>query len=190
MSEVTNTPYHIRNDRPCPTRRELLKIGTWNVRTMNTKGKLENVKEEMRRNGLHVIGISEVRWKENSDFNSDGFRVVYSGGKDRLRGVAIVLDSMTAKRVIEVDQISDRVIVVKLQAEPVDIVLVQVYMPTTDHEDEEIEMIYEQLDKILSKQKGTDYVVVMGDMNAVVGEGRDGMEVEKFGLGKRNDRGE
>ena len=51
-------------------------------------------------------------------------------------------------------------------------------------------MIYEQLDKILSKQKGTDYVVVMGDMNAVVGEGRDGMEVEKFGLGKRNDRRE
>src|ERR1044072_1387838 len=126
-----------RTNRPCPSKRELLKIGTWNLRTMNTKGKLENVKEEMRRDGLNVLGISEVRWKKNDDFNSDGFRVVYSGVKDRLRGVAIVVDSKTAKRVIEVDQTSDRVIVVKLQAESVDIhvVLVQVYMPTTDHED-------------------------------------------------------
>ena len=107
-----------------------------------------------------------------------------------MKGVAIVLDSKAAKRVSEVEQISDRMIVVKLQAEPVDIVLVQVYMPTTDHEDEEIERMYEQLDEIVCKQKGTDYVVIMGDMNAVVGEGRNEMEVGKFGLGKRNDRGE
>ena len=167
-----------------------MRIGTWNVRTMNVKGKVENVKEEMRRNGINVLGISEVRWKESGDFISDGFRVVYSGGNDRMRGVAIVLDSKAAKRVSEVEQISDRMIVVKLQAEPVDVVLVQVYMPTTDHEDEEIERMYEQLDEIVYKQKGTDYVVIMGDMNAVVGEGRDEMEVGKFGLGKRNDRGE
>ena len=30
----------------------------------------------------------------------------------------------------------------------------------------------------------------MRDWNAVVGEGRDGREVEEFGLGKRNDRGQ
>ena len=119
-----------QTDRPGPSEKEELKIGTWNVRTMNGEGKVENVKEEMRRNGINVLGISEVRWKENGDFISDGFRVVYSGGKDWHRGVAIVLDSNAAKRVIEVEQISDRVIVVKLQAEPVDIVLVQVYMPT------------------------------------------------------------
>src|ERR1051325_10181823 len=54
-----------------------LKIGTWNVRTMNVKGKLENIKEEMRRNGLNVLGLSEVRWKESGDFESDDYRVVY-----------------------------------------------------------------------------------------------------------------
>jgi hypothetical protein len=76
-----------RTERPGP---EELRIGTWNVRTMNIKGKVENVKEEMRRNGINVLGISEVRWKESGDFISDGFRVVYSGGNDRMRGVAIV----------------------------------------------------------------------------------------------------
>ena len=42
----------------------------------------------------------------------------------------------------------------------------------------------------MRKQKGTDYVVVMGDMNALIGEGSDGSEVGEFGLGKRNERGE
>jgi hypothetical protein len=32
-------------------------------------------------------------------------------------------------------------------------------------------------------QKGSDHVVIMGDWNAVVGEGRDELVVEKFGLG-------
>ena len=44
---------------------------------MNVKGKLENVKNEMKRNGLNVLGMSEVRWKECGDFESEGYRVVY-----------------------------------------------------------------------------------------------------------------
>ena len=157
---------------------------------MNVEGKLENVKKEMKRNGLNVLGMSEVRWKECGDFESKGYRVVYSGGMVKERGVAIVLDYETAKRVVEVEQYSDRVLMVKLQTEPVDIVLEQVYMPTSDHDDEEIETMYEQLDDIIGKQKGTEYMVIMGDLNAVEGEGRGEIAVGKFGLGKRNARGE
>ena len=113
---------------------------------------------------------------ESGDFVSDGYRVIYSGGMKKERRVGIVLDSDTAKRVIRIEQLSDRVLVVKMQAEPADIVLVQAYMPTSSHEDEEIERIYDQLDEIIGKQKGTDYLVVIGDMNAVVGE-RDEMIV-------------
>ena len=41
-----------------------LKIGTWNVRTMAQGGKLENVKQEMERKKVGVMGISEVRLKK------------------------------------------------------------------------------------------------------------------------------
>ena len=38
-----------------------IRVGTSNVQTMNAMGKLENVKEEMRRNRLSIMGVSEVR---------------------------------------------------------------------------------------------------------------------------------
>ena len=40
--------------------RHEVRVGTWNVRTMNAMGKLENVKEEMLRNRLSIMGVSEV----------------------------------------------------------------------------------------------------------------------------------
>ena len=47
-------------------------------------------------------------------------------------------------------------------------------MPTSDADDEHIELMYEQIEDLVRKEKATDQVIIMGDMNAVVGEGRDG----------------
>jgi hypothetical protein len=63
-------------------------------------------------------------------------------------------------------------------------------MPMSKHSEEEIEDTYDQLDEVLSTVKGKENLVVMGDWNAVVGEGEDVNTVEEFGLGKRNGRGE
>ena len=54
------------------------------MQTMNAMGKLENVKEEMRRNRLSTMGISEVRWKDGGDFVCDGYRVRYAGGRSNM----------------------------------------------------------------------------------------------------------
>ena len=45
-------------------------IGTWNVRSMN-QGKLEVVKQEMARVNINILGISELKWTEMGEFNSD-----------------------------------------------------------------------------------------------------------------------
>jgi len=104
--------------------------------------------------------------------------------------MALMLEPETAKRVAGIERFEDRALLVKLKAEPVDPVIVQVYMPTTDHEELEVDLWYERLEEMLGGQKGTDNVVIMGDWNAVVGEGRDEKEVGSYGLGKRNERGE
>ena len=72
---------------------------------------------------------------------SDGMRIILSGGDNCQRGVGIILDEEVARRVTEVHQVSDRLIMVKVSATPVDLAIIQVYMPTTAFEDEDIEQI-------------------------------------------------
>ena len=169
---------------------EQIRVATWNVRTMNSPGKLENIKQEMRRNRIDVLGVSEVRWRDGGELLSDEFRMVYSGGTEKERGVAIIMERKMAGRVMDIVKVSDRLMMVKMEARPVNLVLIQVYMPTSGCEEEEVEEMYSKLDELLDKQKGTDNVVILGDWNAVVGEGREDKEVGSFGLGKRNSRGE
>ena len=53
-------------------------IGTWNVRSVN-KGKLEVVKQEMAKVNIDILGISELKWTEISEFNSDDHYIYYYG---------------------------------------------------------------------------------------------------------------
>ena len=67
-------------------RNKQMKLGAWNVRMMYSKGKLHNALEEMKRNNLNVLGVSEVRWKEEGDFDSGDYRVIFSGEKKAREG--------------------------------------------------------------------------------------------------------
>jgi len=125
---------------PC---KEKINIGTWNVRTMLRPGKLANVIREMKRTELDILGLSEVRWKEGGDFMSEGIRVIHTEGKGGQSGVAILLEEKVAKCVTRIENYKDRLLMVGIKAYPVDIMIVQVYMPTTACEEEEVDNLYE-----------------------------------------------
>ena len=86
--------------------------------------------------------------------------------------------------------IADKIIPVKYKGRPVDILIIQVYAPTTAADDEEIEQFYVELDNIIKNHKKCrDMLLVIGDYNAKIGEGRDNKTVGPHGLGTRNERG-
>ena len=67
----------------------------------------------------------------------------------------------------------------------------QVYAPTSDHADREVEDFYDDITLALNDTK-THYNILIGDFNAKMGKRTDDTETSlgKFGLGNRNERGE
>ena len=67
-------------------------VGTWNVRSIN-QGKLDVVQQEMARVNINILGISEFKWTEMGEFNSDDHYIYYCE-KESLRrnGVAIIVN--------------------------------------------------------------------------------------------------
>ena len=73
------------------TRGQLFKIGTWNVRTLNKDGKMENLIQEMNRLNVDIMGVGETRWIGNGKHTSENHVFVYSGGEQHIYGVGIGL---------------------------------------------------------------------------------------------------
>ena len=143
-------------------------IGTWNVRSMN-QGKLEVVKQEMARVNVHILGIRELKWTGMGEFNSDD-HYIYNCGQESLRrnGVAIIVN----KRVLAVLRYNlknDRMISVCFQGKPFNIIVIQVYAPTSNTEEAEIEQLYEDLQDLLELTPKKDVLFIIGDWNAKVG---------------------
>ena len=56
--------------------------------------------------------------------------------------------------------INDRIEIIRLHATPFNISIIQVYAPTTDHTDEEIEIFYNELQNSISKISKKDIIVI------------------------------
>ena len=172
------------------TRRKILKIGTWNVRTLAQPGKFENLVKEVERMNIDIMGICETRWKESGSYSTGEYQFFFSGGDHHTNGTGLLLKKTVARSVIGFWPLSDRVMMIKIQATPFNINLIQTYMPTSEHQDEEVECIYEEIEKCLKYTKKNEIVLVQGDFNAKVGNNSMSKWVGKYALGVQNERGE
>ena len=85
---------------------------------------------------------------------------------------------------------SDRIISVHFQGKPFNITVIQVYAPTTNAEEDEIEWFYEDLQDLLELTLKKDVLFIIGDWNAKVGSQETPGVTGKFGIGMQNKAGQ
>ena len=85
---------------------------------------------------------------------------------------------------------NDRMISVRLQGKPFDITVIQVYAPTSNAEETEVEWFYEDLQDLLELTPKKDVIFIIGEWNSKVGCQETPGVTGKFGLGMQNEAGQ
>ena len=125
------------------------------------------VKQEMARLNVDILGISELKWTGTGEFNSDDHYIYYCGQKSlRRNGVAIIINKRVQNAVLGCNLKNDRM---NFQGKPFNITVIQVYAPTSNAEETEVERFYEDLQDLLELTPKKDVLFIIGDWNAKVG---------------------
>ena len=159
---------------------------------MKETGKLNTICNEMRCNDIHILGLSETNWNGNGSFETiSKYTVLFAGNENGYsHGVSFILSNEIAGAVIGYNPFNNRIILVRINARPHNISIIQFYAPTSASTEEEIEEFYSQLKEVIDKIPSCDVTLIMGDANAKVGKADiPSVTYGQYGLGIRNVRG-
>ena len=89
-------------------------------------------------------------WTGMGEFNSDDHYIYYCGQESlRRNGVAIIVNKRVWNAVLGCNLKNNRMISVHFQGKPLSIAVIQVYAPTRNAEEAEVEQFYEDLQDFL-----------------------------------------
>ena len=95
---------------------------------------------------VNILGISELKWTGMGEFNSDDHYIYYCGQESlRRNGVAIMVNKRVRNAVLGYNFKNNRMISVRFQGKPFNIMVIQVYAPTSNAEETEVEQFCKDL---------------------------------------------
>ena len=113
---------------------------------------------------INILGINELKWAGMGEFNSHDHNICYCGQESfRRNGVAIIVNKKVRNAVLGCSLKNDRMISMHFQGKPSNITVTQVYAPTSNAEEAEIEWFYEDLQDLLELTPKKDVLFIIGD---------------------------
>ena len=103
------------------------------------------------------------------EFNSDDHYICYCGQESlRRNGVALIVNKTDRNAVLGCNLKNNRMISVRFQGKLFNITAIQVYAPTSNAEEAEVEQFYEDLQDLLELTPKPDVLFIIGDWNGKV----------------------
>jgi exonuclease III len=152
--------------------------------------------KEMTEHRLDLLGLSEIRWRGSGEFiTSTGELLIYSGRINEEKheyGLGLIVSKGMRKSLIKWKAVSKRIITARLSTRLRKLTIAQCYAPTNVASIEEKEAFYGSLEATLQHINQSDIVILMGDLNAKIGEYNTGLKnvMGRHGMGARNENGE
>ena len=137
----------------------------------------------MVRLNINILEIGELKWMGMGKFNLDDHFISYCRQESlRRNGVALIVNKRVWNAVLRCSLKNNRIILVHFQGKPFNIRVIQVYAPTTDAEEAEVDWFCEDLHYLLELTPKKDVLFITGDWNAKVGSQEIPRITGKFGL--------
>ena len=104
------------------------------------------------------------------EFSSDAHYIYYCGQESlRRSGVALIVNKRVPNAVLGCSLKNDRISFLCFQGKPFNITVIQVYAPTNNAEEAEVERFYEDLQDLLELTPKKDVLFIIGNWNAKAG---------------------
>ena len=104
------------------------------------------------------------------EFNSDDHYIYYCGQESlRRNGVVIVISKRVRNAVLGCNLKNNRMVSARFQGKPFNITIIQVYAPTSNAEETEVEMFYEDLQDLVEVTPQKYVLFIIGDWNEKIG---------------------
>ena len=104
----------------------------------------------MARGNINILGISKLKWTGMGEFKSED-NCIYNCVQESLRRnrVSIIINKRVQNAVLGCNLKNDRIISICFQGKPFNIAVIQVYAPTSNTAEAEVEQFYEDLQDLL-----------------------------------------
>jgi exonuclease III len=133
----------------------VMRLGTWNVRSLCRIGSLKTVMRELRKYKLDIVGLQEVTWEKGGTERAEDFTFFCGQGNgDHRLGTAFCIHKRIISADRRVDFISDRMSYIILRGRWYNIIVLNVHAWCEDKGEDVKDSFYEELGHVSDQFPG------------------------------------
>ena len=183
-----------------------LRVGTWNVRTMqpglgedlrkmDDNRKTAIINDELLRLNVDICALQETRLAGNGHIQENDFKIFFQGKPEtdkREYGVGFAIRNSLLSSVDPNIKGTERLGKMKLQTTSGFVHLICAHAPTLHAEDDTKDLFYSHLESVIKEIPNSDQILLLGDFNARTGSDKESWPVPlgPHSFGKMNDNGQ